>query len=289
MAIPRLPTYPLPRPEDFPKNKVGWTFAPERAVLLIHDMQDYFLHFFGEESPLVAQLVANIAALRAFCKSRGVPVVYTAQPIDQSPKDRGLLNDMWGPGLNAHPQLKDVAAALAPDSDDTVLVKWRYSAFQRSPLEQMMKDWGRDQLLICGVYGHIGCLATALDAFMRDFETFVVGDAIADFSPEDHDMTLRYVAGRCGGVVGTDALIRAPAPPLTRAAVEARVRTLISLDGEIFDPNENLINYGLDSVRVMTLVTEWRKLGVDVGFVDLADHPTLEGWWALIERKLSAA
>ncbi|MBY6240094.1 isochorismatase family protein [Methylosinus sp. Sm6] len=289
MAIPRLPTYSLPQPEDFPKNRVGWTFAPKRAVLLIHDMQDYFLHFFGEDSPLVAQLVANVAALRAFCTSHAVPVVYTAQPIDQSLEDRGLLNDMWGPGLNAHPQLKDIAAALAPRSEDIVLVKWRYSAFQRSPLEQMMREWGRDQLVICGVYGHIGCLTTALDSFMRDFETFVVGDAIADFSPEDHDTTLRYVAGRCGVVVGVDALIRAPASRLTRAEVEAHVRTLISLDGEMFDPTENLMNYGLDSVRVMTLATQWRKLGVDVGFVDLADNPTLEGWWALIERKLAAA
>lgn len=289
MAIPRLSAYPLPRPEDFPKNKVGWTFAPERAVLLVHDMQDYFLHFFGEESPLVAQLVANVAALRASCKSRGIPIVYTAQPADQSPKDRGLLNDMWGPGLNAHPELKNIAAALTPESDDMVLVKWRYSAFQRSPLEQMMKDWGRDQLVICGVYGHIGCLATALDSFMRDFETFVVGDAIADFSAEDHDMTLKHVAGRCGVVVGVDALIGAAASRLTRADVEARVRTLISLDGESFDPNENLMNYGLDSVRVMTLVTEWRKLGVEIGFADLADNPTLERWWALIERRLAAA
>ncbi len=43
--------------------------------------------------------MANIAALRDFCKQNGIPVYYTAQPKEQSDEDRALLNDMWGPGL----------------------------------------------------------------------------------------------------------------------------------------------------------------------------------------------
>ncbi|WP_312582865.1 isochorismatase [Atlantibacter hermannii] len=280
MAIPGLNAYTLPVAADIPDNKVQWDFEPTRAALLIHDMQDYFINFWGEACPMMAQVIANIAALRRYCKQQGIPVYYTAQPQNQSPEDRALLNDMWGPGLNNYPEQQKVVAQLTPDHDDTVLVKWRYSAFHRSPLEQALKASGRDQLLICGVYAHIGCMITATDAFMRDIQPFMVADALADFSREEHLMALKYVAGRAGRVVMTADLLPTPQ---SKAQLRALILPLLDETDEPED-NENLIDYGLDSVRMMALASRWRQVHPDIDFVMLAKKPTIDAWWALLSR-----
>jgi len=281
MTIPKLADYALPDAADLPQNKVQWAFEPPRAALLIHDMQDYFLNFWGENSPMIQQVVENIARLRRYCKAQGVPVFYTAQPNEQSDAERALLNDMWGPGLNKHPDQQKVAAALAPDADDHVLVKWRYSAFHRSPLEETLHEMGRDQLIICGVYAHIGCLTTATDAFMRNIKPFMVADALADFTREEHMMALTYTAGRSGRVVMTRDLMPLP---LDKVELRAMILPLLEDDDQPED-DDNLIDYGLDSVRVMTLAARWRQVHADIDFVSLAKDPSINGWWALLSRE----
>ena len=196
MAIPTLNNYAMP--SQWKANKVNWTLNPKRAALLIHDMQEYFTAFYGEDSPLIQALTERLAAVRKQCKALGIPVFYTAQPKDQSPEDRALLSDMWGPGLNKRPEQQQVVAALRPERDDTVLVKWRYSAFQRSDLREQLRNLGRDQLIITGVYAHIGCMTTALEAFMQDVQPFLAIDGVADFSLEDHHQAIRHVSHRCG-------------------------------------------------------------------------------------------
>lgn len=284
MSIPKLNTYPLPTAEQLPANKVSWTLEPQRAALLIHDMQQYFLNFWGEDSPLTARVVQNIARLKQVCRQQGIPVFYTAQPQQQSDRDRALLNDMWGPGINQHPEQQKIIPALTPETGDTVLVKWRYSAFVRSDLEQQMKKTGRDQLIICGVYAHIGCLTTATDAFMRDIQPFMAADALADFSQEEHMMALRYAAGRSGRVATVNQLLAEIAPPTgySREQLRAELLPLLDEDSEDLQDDENLLDYGLDSVRIMSLVARWRQAGHDLDFVALVKKPTIAHWLHLL-------
>lgn len=206
MTIPALPSYAMPTIAI--QNKVNWTPHAGRTALLIHDMQDYFLDKYDITQAPIPQLLSNIARLRDQCDQLGIPVFYTAQPVEQPPRDRALLNDFWGPGLTApeHHNRAGIITRLTPRPQDTVLTKWRYSAFQRSDLRARLSTLGRDQLIITGVYAHIGCMATALEAFMLDIQPFLAIDACADFSLEEHLMALRHIAGRCGVSLNTETL-----------------------------------------------------------------------------------
>ncbi|MFD9686136.1 isochorismatase family protein [Kitasatospora sp. NPDC059088] len=206
MGLPRIPSYPLPTAGELPANRVSWTVDPARAVLLVHDLQNHFLDAFPGDAAPLPELLANVAALTAAARASGVPVLYSAQRGGQSPAERGLQQDFWGPGIPDDPRATAVADAVAPAEGDTVLTKWKYSAFVRTELEQLLREQGRDQLVITGVYAHIGVQATACDAWMRDVRAFVVADAVADFGPDEHRAALEWIAGRCGAVTTADVV-----------------------------------------------------------------------------------
>lgn len=200
-GIPAIAPYPLPTAGDLPANTAGWQVDPARAVLLVHDMQRFFLAPLAD--PVRRQLLQQAVSLRGHLAAQDVPVAYTAQPGRMSEQDRGLLRDFWGPGMRTAPEDRQVPAELVPAVRDTVFTKWRYSAFFRSRLLAWMRAQHRDQLVLCGVYAHIGVLATAVEAFSHDIETFLVADAVADFSERHHRMALEYAAERCAVVVTT--------------------------------------------------------------------------------------
>jgi isochorismate hydrolase len=204
-GIPAIDSYPLPAGADLPDNAAAWTVDPERAVLLVHDMQRYFLRPLPSPG-LRDQVVANAAALRDTCAAHGIPVGYTAQPGGMSQQQRGLLQDFWGPGMRVDPADRLVVDALQPAPDDWMFTKWRYSAFFRSGLLDRMRAAGRDQLLVCGVYAHVGVLMTAVEAHANDIQVFMAADAVADFSREHHLLALSYAAGRCAVVAPTAEL-----------------------------------------------------------------------------------
>ena len=208
MALPGIPPYDPPAEAELPHRRGPWRPERARLALLVHDMQRYFCRPFPEGAPL-APVVANIARLIGAARGAGVPVFYTAQKGGQFRPDRGLQADLWGPGMSAIPEHEEILPALAPAEGDIVLVKHRYSAFQRSNLERLMRARGRDQLMICGVYAHIGCLATAAEAFQRDIEAFAVADAQADFSRTKHDMAMEWIAATCGMPLTTDRAVAA--------------------------------------------------------------------------------
>jgi len=198
MGIPPIAAYPLPSAGELPANVAGWAVEPDRAVLLIHDMQRYFVRPFPDE--ITVPLVSNVAGVVDRCRAQGVPVRYTAQPGGMTEDQRGLLKDFWGPGMTVEPADREIVEPLTPRQGDRTYTKWRYSAFHRSGLLAELRELGRDQLVICGVYAHVGVLMTAVEAFTNDIQPFVVANGTADFTAEDHRLALDYAARRCAVV-----------------------------------------------------------------------------------------
>ena len=202
-GLPTVPAYDLPTEAEIPASRAPWTLEPGRAALLVHDMQRYFLRPYDLAAAPIPDLIGHIAALTDAARRAGVPVFYTAQTGQQDRRDRGLQADIWGPGMSRSPEHQDIVAELTPGPDDFVLVKHRYSAFQRSNLATLMRARGRDQLIVCGVYAHIGCQLTAAEAFQRDIEPFFVADALGDFSRDKHRAAVAWAAATCAVALST--------------------------------------------------------------------------------------
>lgn len=208
-GLPTIAPYALPEAAELPVPRAPWTITRDRAALLVHDMQHYFVRPYARDQSPMAPVVANIARLVAAARAAGVPVFYTAQHGNQDRRDRGLQADLWGPGMSDAPEHQPILPELAPAPGDFVLTKHRYSAFQRSNLETLLRVRGRDQLLVCGIYAHIGVTLTLAEAFQRDIEPFLVADAVADFSREKHLMALHYVAATCAVPLLTETVLEA--------------------------------------------------------------------------------
>jgi trans-2,3-dihydro-3-hydroxyanthranilic acid synthase len=206
IGIPPIEAYRLPTAGDLPSNTARWTLDWNRAALLVHDMQRFFLAPFPQS--VRNPLVRNCALLRERCTAFGVPGIYTVQPGGMSDQQRGLLKDFWGPGMRRDPVDRQVVDELTPDPADQVLTRWRYSAFFRSNLLQLIRNAKRDQLIVCGVYAHVGVLMTAVEAFTNDIQPFLVADAVADFSIDHHRMAVDYAAARCAVVLTTKEVFR---------------------------------------------------------------------------------
>lgn len=76
------------------------------------------------------------------------------------------------------------------------------------------------------------------------------------------------------------------AQPLTLAGVREDVAELLYQTPDEVDDDADLLESGLDSVRILSLVERWRETGVQISFIELAERPTLADWWELLSARL---
>lgn len=72
---------------------------------------------------------------------------------------------------------------------------------------------------------------------------------------------------------------------LTLERMRADIAALVDEPPEELEDDDNLLDWGLDSMRIFNLTVEWSQYGVELGFADLAEAPTLTDWWQIVKRQ----
>ena len=181
--------------DDIFRETIVWDIVPEKAALLVIDMQ----RCFSEEDglffvPEAKEKIPIINSVVDACRDRGIQLVWVVRhPYRNDGHDIGQEKDFipwmvgnpagyneggWGVELDEQMHKKD---------KDLVVAKTRYSAFisGSSNLDRILRYHGIDTVIIAGVATNVCCGTTARDAMMLDYKVIFVADANASFGEQE--------------------------------------------------------------------------------------------------------
>ena len=195
-----------------PSRREKFRFDLGTAALLVLDMQEYFLNEASHAFvPASRAILPNVKRLIEQFRMAGRPVVYTRHSLEAG-DDPGIMGRWWRDIVREGTRESAIAKLLDVSGGDVVIRKTRYSAFEGTILEELLRERGADSLAITGVTTHLCCDSTARDAFMQDFTVFLVVDATASWTEELHLSSLRILADGFAIPVMTDDLVSARRP-----------------------------------------------------------------------------
>jgi nicotinamidase-related amidase len=129
----------------------------------------------------------------ARARAEDVPVIYANDNVGVWDGDaQGLVRRaIGGPG-------GELVAAIVPQPGDRFVIKPRYSAFDHTPLDLVLRDLGIDRLLLAGAATEMCVVQTAIDARELGFKVTVLVDACATVDPRMEEISLEYLENVVG-------------------------------------------------------------------------------------------
>ncbi len=167
-------------------------FIPDNCALLVIDMQNYFTdkdsYAFIPSSP---QIMPNVINLVKEFKERGLPIIFTKH-IDSKV---GMMIKWWNKPIVKGSKDSEVCDELKDYVEKCeVITKSKYSAFQKTDLEEYLRKNNITSVVITGIMTHLCCESTAREAFMKDFKVFFAIDATATTNQELHLASLKTLS-----------------------------------------------------------------------------------------------
>jgi nicotinamidase-related amidase len=163
-------------------------------ALLVIDVISDFEHEDG--GTLLASFRDRLWAMQqvlARARAEGTPVIYVNDHHGRWDGDaRGLVEE----ALGGHGG--DVIAELAPRPGDPFLLKPRYSAFDHTALELLLRQLEIERVLLAGGATEACIVQSGVDARELGFKVTILSRACATVDPELEQISLRYAAEVAG-------------------------------------------------------------------------------------------
>jgi biuret amidohydrolase len=190
------------------------------TALVIIDMQRDFMEpggfgeTLGNDVSQLARAVKPIGALLQAAREMGMLVIHTREghlpDLSDAPPakvERGAPSLRIGdPGPMGRILIRgeaghDIIKELYPLDSEIVIDKPGKGAFYATELGDVLKTYGIDNLLVCGVTTEVCVNTTVREANDRGYRCVVVSDGCASYFPEFHEMGLKMIKAQ-GGIFG---------------------------------------------------------------------------------------
>jgi ureidoacrylate peracid hydrolase len=153
-----------------------------RPVLLVIDAQNIYA---APDSPLfipsLQKSIQNINALSRAFSGAGQPVIYVRHVHRADGRDSGRMFDFAGEAqpvsfVEGQPEA-DYVPELNIVPDGLHISKRRYSCFEGTELDAILRTLGADTVVICGYMTNFCCETTARSAHDKDYFVDFIADA----------------------------------------------------------------------------------------------------------------
>jgi nicotinamidase-related amidase len=204
--------------EGYERGDAEFAIVPERSALLVIDMQDEWVKP-GWTPYWVPEATRRAPAMRRlvdFCRERGLPVIHTAFGRTHQYLDRPLTGSAM-PNRLSHLNVDQSGLfvearfwhELTPRPDEIVILKPSYGAFYDTPLETILRNLGRDTVIITGTMTNYCCGLTARQAYERGFKVVFGSDLTATDDPDLQEAELKVLRRGFARVLSLDQILAA--------------------------------------------------------------------------------
>jgi nicotinamidase-related amidase len=197
----------------YEQGEASFEFLAEECALLVIDMQDEFVKpgWTPYWVPQATSLVPRIKRLVEHCRKKGIPVIYsvfsrTNNYLDRPRTGDAMPNRYSELGLDQSAFFVEgrVWHELAPREGEIVIHKPSYGAFYDTPLETVLRNLGKDTVIISGTLTNYCCGMTARQAYERGFKVVFGSDVTATDDPEMQEPELKVLRKGFAKVLSAD-------------------------------------------------------------------------------------